>query len=253
MLSAWALGTEERVANDFKETTMLMRRMPKGRAAPSWSLPTELFLMLLGPMRGVKEDKQAGLGHECVELKTHVFRERMKSILSVTRRAGVTPLAAHRSSPCLLRKKYGVGGGTTSTRMIHLLCHFWRAFYRNLKCRGRKWSPPPQLHGFVKGRRGEGAMATQMVLSARLRKLDKSHMRVFFDGTNAPASTSREVLIEQVDDLLLEEDRGLMGERRANSMIYMDLQGEDRPLRVVPKCGALMGDSNWRGGCRRGD
>ena len=200
--------------------------------------------MLLEPMRGVKEDKQAGLGHESVELKTHVFREMLKSILSVTRRAGVTPLAAHRSSPCLLRKKYGVGGGTATTRMIHLLCPFWRAFYRNLKNRGRKWSPPPQLHGFVKGRRREGAMATQLILSARLRKLGKSHIRVFFDGTNAFASASREALTEQVDGLLLKEDRGLVGERRTNSMIYMDLQGEDRPLRVVPKCGALMGDSN---------
>ena len=140
MLSAWTLETGERVANDFKETSMLLRKMPKGRAAPSWSLPTELFLMLLGPMRGVKEDRQAGLGHECVELKTHVFRKRMKSVLSVTRRAGVTPLAAHRTSPCLSRKKHGVGGGTTSTRMIHLPCPFWRAFYRNLKNRCRKCS-----------------------------------------------------------------------------------------------------------------
>ena len=67
--------------------------------------------MLLEPMRGVKEDKQAGLGHECVELKTPVCRRRLKSILSVTGRAGVTPLAAHRSSPCLPRKKYVWGGG----------------------------------------------------------------------------------------------------------------------------------------------
>ena len=75
-------------------------------------------------------------------------------------------------------------------------------------------------------------MATQLILSARLGKLGKSHMRVFFDGTNAFASASRDVLTEQVDNLLLEDDRGLMGERRANSMIYMDLQGEDRPLCV---------------------
>eukprot|EP00972_Heterocapsa_arctica_P083676 12330876-Heterocapsa_arctica.AAC.1 len=60
--------------------------------------------MVLEPGRGMNKDKQLGVGHAEVKLEAPTSKRRLLDILALTRRAGVAPLAAHRSSPCLLRK-----------------------------------------------------------------------------------------------------------------------------------------------------
>eukprot|EP00972_Heterocapsa_arctica_P103642 15273343-Heterocapsa_arctica.AAC.1 len=59
----WSMEKAIAAQEELGEVTSLLRRMPKGRAAPPWSVPTELFLMVLEPGRGMKKDKQLGVGH----------------------------------------------------------------------------------------------------------------------------------------------------------------------------------------------
>eukprot|EP00972_Heterocapsa_arctica_P045290 6685710-Heterocapsa_arctica.AAC.1 len=83
-------------------------------------------------------------------------------ILTQVRRAGVTPLVAHRSAPCLLRKK--IYDPTALPRMIHLLCPFWRAWHSQLGAEAVD-EPGEEEYGFVAGRRREGAVLVQLALS----------------------------------------------------------------------------------------
>eukprot|EP00972_Heterocapsa_arctica_P091150 13449663-Heterocapsa_arctica.AAC.1 len=62
-----------------------------------------------------------------------------------------------------------------------------------------------------------------------MRALKQAHVRVYFDGANAFASTDRKVL-KDIDMQMKEEDKGLMEERKANSMIMMKLSGEEQTL-----------------------
>ena len=168
---------------------------------------------------------------------------RLERLLGQVRRAGTTPLSAHRSAPALLRKKWNVRG-VKGLRMIHVLCPFWRAWHKQLKDRTLISSIPypDNNHGFVPGRRRESALLIQMVLAARLRKRGMSFVTTLHDGTNAFASTRHEVLSELADHGMAEAERHFFHTRRVNAQIWIPVQGDT--LVAVPGCGALMGDGD---------
>ena len=65
-------------------------------------------------------------------------------------------------------------------------------------------------------------MMVMMVTAARLRSRGVQQVRVFADGNNAFACTKREKLLE-CDSKLLGRDQYMMEQRRANSMIVLQL------------------------------
>ena len=203
-LLSWTVEAATEATDDMNGVADQLRRMPKRRAAPTWSLPLELFAMIMNPGRLV-ENHRAGVGLPEEEVSCEVTRRRAKSVILQVRRSGVTPLVAHRSMPALLRKKYNVEG-TKGVRMIHVLCPFWRAWYRQVRTRHEVAAVLDCSHGFVAERRREGAMMVQMLLAHRLHKANISSVATLHDGTNAFASTIHEALRRFADpDLTTEE------------------------------------------------
>ena len=239
-LPAWTLSSAQKAREDMEGTADKLVKMMKRRASPSWSLPTEIFCMLMRPgHRRKKLQRGVGIGAQGVgHVQTPMLEQRLRSVLTQVRRAGATPLVAHRSHPCLLRKK--LYDPKALPRMIHVLCPFWRAWHGQMGDSSVD-NPADNEYGFVRHRRREGAVLVQMNLSHRLGKADKSHIRCLYDATNAFASTYHESLAEFADVGLDVEESAFMETRRVNAQIWLDTPTGD--LVAVPGCGALMGDS----------
>ena len=100
-------------------------------------------------------------------------------------------------------------------RLIHMFCMWWKAFFsailrRNLRNSSFHWNDA--FHGYITGRRREGAMITQRAVSMRLRKEGIQHLTDFEDR-NAFACTSAECRAEVLEELINETDRPMFFER----------------------------------------
>eukprot|EP00972_Heterocapsa_arctica_P037193 5477231-Heterocapsa_arctica.AAC.1 len=65
-LPPWTIEAATEATEDAKEVAWQLKKMPKRRAAPSWSLPLELFGMIMRPGKP-EENRRAGIGTVVVE------------------------------------------------------------------------------------------------------------------------------------------------------------------------------------------
>ena len=137
--------------------TSAMIRMHKRKFVPSWSLPTELFVMLLAPAycsRGWT--RSFGIGHQL---------PRAYDLRWLSNRTGMK------------------GGGD---RLLHGLCPFWRSFARCIRIhRGQPLLRPLWSHGCLPARRRESAMLIQRDVSWRLQRSMVSYLDMLFDTSAA--------------------------------------------------------------------
>ena len=87
---------------------------------------------------------------------------------------------------------------------------WWKAFFsavlrRNLRDQPFHWND--SFHGYIAGRRREGAMITQRAVSVRLKKEGIQHMTDFEDIRDAFACTSANCRAEVLEELINETDR----------------------------------------------
>ena len=121
--------------------------------------------------------------------------KRLRGIIAQIRWMGATPSDFNRSWGLPIpkgNKKEGARGA----RLIHRMCAFAKAFYRNLlfKSRRKNYVPHhPGAHGAIPAKRKESAILIQLCTSWRLIKIRVKHATMFFDQTNAsrPSATTR--------------------------------------------------------------
>eukprot|EP00972_Heterocapsa_arctica_P088231 13010164-Heterocapsa_arctica.AAC.1 len=83
-LPGWTLEAAQKAREDMEATADKMVKMMKRRAAPLWSVPAEVFCMLLKPGHRRKDLKKGvGLGAEgCGGAIMDKFKERLRMILT---------------------------------------------------------------------------------------------------------------------------------------------------------------------------
>ena len=83
--------------------------------------------------------------------------------------------------------------GMLDTRIIHVLCPWWKSLFaamvRETVSEGGDEHFSPIWHGFLRGRRREGAMLAQRCMGWRLTSLGKSHLNSLTDMSNAFSCT----------------------------------------------------------------
>ena len=135
------------------------------RAAPRWSAPAELFLMCVSPsylsegprrLEGIGVEEITKEAKKCTRAKSEWV-----SVLVHAQRALHTPCSAHYCNGTLIDKRNGQKG-MLGTRIIHVLCPWWKsliaAMVREVVLEGGDEHLSPYWHGFLCGRRREGAM-----------------------------------------------------------------------------------------------
>jgi len=214
------------------------------KAVPAWSLPTVIFLLILKPWHRWKAVcSGAGVGgRDRAPPQVPEVMHRLLQTMVHTLRVGEAPLQAHESWPCLIHKKFDPNP-CLAVRMIHVLCPWWRAWFRVIRLEDPRPDPPPDAYGSAPGRRREGAILVQNILAEKYRRNGVAFAaRGFFDATNAFASTKHEVMEKASDQGLNSENKTFVSARRANS--HFKIVTPTGETTVVPKTGSLMGDSN---------
>ena len=102
------------------------------RAAPRWSAPAELYLMCASPSYlSVGPTRLEGIGVEGITKEARKYTRAKSELVSVlvhAQRALHTPCSAHYSNGTLVDKRNGQKG-MLGTRIIHVLCPWWKSLF----------------------------------------------------------------------------------------------------------------------------
>ena len=152
------------------------------------------------------------------------------------------PCSAHCSDGTLIDKGNGQKG-MLGTRIIHVLCPRWKSSFatmvRGTKLEGGDEHFSPNRHGFLCGRRREGAMPAQRCMGWRLTSMGKSHLNSLTDMSNAFSCTSKGIL-ELANEHMFKGDFW-MAQRLRSGVVFLQLHDEEFTFMV--KHGLFMGTS----------
>ena len=95
-----------------------LRRAPRRRAVPRWSLPSEIWLMLACPNYRVRKPHFIGITAGELTICNTVCFELFGWIITAIIRTQVSPMLWHLSDACTLGK--GIGEGGAAWRWLHL-------------------------------------------------------------------------------------------------------------------------------------
>ena len=222
------------------------------RAVPSWSIPREIWLPaateaelnnrllqttsskeMLAIMREIRErqvanseeqktrprhlpstSKPCGIGYQTRPPLMKRFKAMIGGLIGYIIELGIAPATWQRSSPVPLDK------GTTKLgparfRLVHLLCPFGKAFYRDVwRHRPHPRQRKVNTYAYSKGRRREAAILIQHMVRWRLTQLDKLVETSFED----------------------ERDRALMMQRYRGAQISLCVNADEPRVEIVPSC-----------------
>ena len=245
--------------SDLKGIIFNMIRGPKRKACPNWSLPTEVFLMMIAPgYLSCTEHRGAGLGAPKIEeLDTLVYpRKCFLDFLKHMHRVGEAPCYANISRAFFVNRGNGKEE-LAGLRMIHLYCSWWRHYFgqalrtseRTKKPTWDAWS-----YAYLPCRRREGAMLVQRAVELRVSQNKLSTMNSFKDMKNAFACTEPEERDTSLDEIVPADEKAgesmhahsyghhaLFRSRMKNSIV--ELVGEDGTIHTMPKFGNIIGSS----------
>jgi hypothetical protein len=214
-------------------------------------MPVELLLLALEPRYySVGKSRFEGVGHAGIgDEEFSKARSMLLDVFIHVRRAGTTPLIAHKSRVFEIDKRNDKQG-VDAVRVLHLLCILWSNYHGQLLDKGLKeydgrckaegneiWKS--YQHGYLPGRRREGAMAVQRVMSERLARLGIDCINDLEDMTNAFACTRNESRVQTINELVRADDRLLFVQRVTNSVVQFVVGSGT--LEVIPSTGNLMG------------
>lgn len=188
---------EEGIAmREMKEVTKGALIVKRGKTAPPWSVPGQIWQMIFKPEYNRVKSQARFRMHSTVDKE--VGRRVVKQVLkhkALTRRV---LMSAHRSQACQVPKagvKYSVRGSS----LIHILDPFWRLQYKKAYYRHKRAHPrlPYYAYGGIQHRRREGATLVTHVTTWRVKKAHRSFSACSHDMQNAYGSTSQECMQEE--------------------------------------------------------
>ena len=212
------LNKEATARKDLRDTLHIFIRGQKRNSCPGWSAPSELLNMALDPLYfAVRDSTPHGRQHgqwEVDSFERHVVEDSGAGEVCRRRQWSSTIFGTS-----VDRGDTGQGNrksGAKELRLIHMFCMWWKAFFsailrRNLRNSSFNWNDA--FHGYITGRRREGAMITQRAVSMRLRKECIQQLTDFKDMSNAFTCTSAEIRAEVLEELINETDRPMFFER----------------------------------------
>ena len=173
----------------IKHLKWALRRARHRRVVPAGSAPVDVWATLCHSSN-VKKDVflKEGVGLSRQTPETFAFRRWLRNMMEQVRRTRATPLKWQRSRVVGLDKGNFLRG-PEAKRHIPVLDHMGKCYFKCLLHK-QLYKPtyPPSWHGCIEGRRRQGAIATKLILSHRLRRLGRSHITSYFDVKNAYAS-----------------------------------------------------------------
>ena len=255
---------------------------PKRKFAPTYSVPSEILIMILCPHYiskpapdlggiGGRRDHREGMRERLqfekwkrdkpslTTLRGMVGpRKRLVKLLAHVRATWKLPSQASISTAFLLDKKKMIRG-PKGIRITHIFCPFWRSLLRAAVLKGSEFDAPAWAHGGVKGRRREGLMLNVRIATHRLRRAKLPHAVKSYDATSAFHSGELKDLHEVIqkrlryeqrtalgadphDARLARQDEALLQQRRYNAV--MSIPCPDGTAYLRAREGGLMGDSN---------
>lgn len=224
---------------DLLGISKYVRRAPKRRATPHHSCPLELLCILLHPNRGI-DSRGFGVGFAAQGgPAVHSARQWLLRGLAHIRRTGATPLIWHRSAGVALKK--GTAEGPRGKRVVHVLDPLGKGFFASLVARKDPAPPSHMDHGFLRGRRKEGALLVQMCAAWRTRQQGRNFVMNNHDISNAFASSSWQALDRANASITNPIDASLGMQRYRWATISLPT-GDSAQLLVKNHCGGSMGD-----------
>ena len=234
--------------DDLFWTIRRMQRGPKRKASPSWSCPTELILCAVAPHHcSVRYDVKSGVGAEQLgddiskfcEFKAELFQIHVHVL-----RCEHTPCIGNLSRGFFVDKSNGLPG-LQGQRLLHLYCSYWRNYFGAVLARGirnttHNW--PHWFHGYLPGRRREGAMLTQRAIQWKSDFAGLSTLNDLRDMKNAFACTVPHVRSETVRELIEPTHVNIFMNRVQNSAVEL-VAHDDKVVCVVPQTGNVIGSA----------
>jgi len=199
-----------------------------------------VWRMILYPNSG-REPAALGVGASQGRIKNSFTFRRIRELLTLVRRADAPPLDANRSSASKLDRRNGARA-IKRLRLIHIMCPFWKAFYKAARRRGKMLEVPHFAHGFVRQRRREAAFLVQSCATWRARRCGVSHVIIFHDMTNAFPCSRYDDLDDCTKEHVRPEDYELFLHRRHSAAVTIETA--DSVLTVKPESGGMMGEPN---------
>ena len=202
------LNDEEVAQRDISNIAERLLLAKNRRFAPRWSLPAEIWRMILAPSRlatpcaaptAINEDivppsrRRDGSKPKCymTHLDKYIApRLEIAHLLAHARAAGLPPLQASYSH-AFTPTKPGGAPGAKGKRVIHAMCVFWRLWARATLALA-PFLPAPFCYGGVPQRRREGLMLTSRVIAWRLHAAKIPALIKSYDAANAFACGTRE-------------------------------------------------------------
>ena len=226
---------------DLASIRRYMQHAPKRKASPT--IPLELLWMALFPHKAAKPPPP-GLG-ATANAGSARFERCLHEALAHVRRTQLAPLAWHRSRGVALVKKAGVPG-PAGRRVVHLLDPIGKGFFAGMLQRKKAQRGDRRQHhwdhGFLPGRRREGAILVELLGAWKLRRLGVSSIASHKDMTNAFPSVLWATKHAATSELLLPHDCHLGRQRYVCATVELPSAPGEANALLKPGCGGLMGD-----------
>ena len=229
-------------SRDSQEIRKLARTSQLRKGVPKWEVPAELWRLILHPDKVISR-LPLGLGHnrryECpTEVSSRIIQ--MLSLIRLHR--SVPPLMTASESFNVHRKDSSHLGETNicgDVRTVHAFGPFPKWLYRHLYSSGKDNGCAPHFaFGAVKGRRREGAIASQCILMERCHTRGLSTMMRLYDVRNAFCSVEHDVF----DDRLTTHSNADFLSQHIEEHVAL-VKGSDRDMWVGTGQGAPQGHS----------
>ena len=233
--AAFSLAT-----GDFQRLERSLWKQQLRKAVPPWSLPVEIWRLLLFPAWYLRRPR-FGIGASSLVPSTPKLHALLLELLTDVRAYNQAPLAWQTS----LGHKINKGNqkeGCAGLRVVNCLDPIGKAYYTQLWKRGDRQSQRHYASGYCSRKSRIDAMVQQHVVGYRLRKNRKSYGKCFLDVANAFYSPYHTCLDSAVARVAHAEDLDLVQQRYKKAAVC--IQASDAWACVCPRTGALQGDTS---------
>ena len=241
----------QQAEKDREGTISYLIRGSKRRAFAPWSLPAEIFLMMLLPNyrkqkagQGIGYDLLAGEDDRTPEenkekiLKCPETESRIQHVLLHSRQTRCAPLRRGASNGFSADLKNGKAG-CIGLRLMHVFCAWGMGFYSSLQAKDDSETWPSWVHGSIPHKSREGALVTILSCLWKANDLKLSAVASFFDAANAFGCTEHTELKARSQRMHSKEDLPFLIQLHwCSSVVILCRDGE---VVMYPGNGVLMG------------